>query len=150
ARAVPGHIGWTIEGVAVDPCAGIARAATAAAPAGFRRRATSSCIRNAGRHARTRANADVLALPAEHQKEAAVGIEFHHRVRPRVDNPDVVLRIHTYLLRKIDRVDALSDFLDELAVLIELKESRSAVIKRALVAERRHGVTRSRVHENVA
>ena len=77
-------------------------------------------------------------------------IELHDLVRAGVDDPDVVLRIDAHLLREVDRVDTLADLLHELAGLIELKQPRAAVIERALVAERRDGVTGPRVDEHVA
>ena len=107
-------------------------------------------VRRGRRHAGTGPQRDVLGLAAEHQLESSVGVELHDLVRSGVDDPHVVLRIDAHLLREVDRVDALSDLLHELAGLIELKQARAAVIERALVAERRHGVARSRVDEHVA
>src|SRR3954469_18780918 len=92
-----------------------------AAPPG--RRGASGRHAAAGGHAGSRPHANVLRLAAEHELEPAVAVELHHLVRAGVDDPDVVLRIDAHLLREIDRVDALADLLDELAVLIELKQA---------------------------
>jgi hypothetical protein len=103
----------------------------------------------ARRHAGARPQSDVLRLSAEHELEAAVGVELHDLVRSGVDDPDVVLRIDADLLREVDRVDALSDLLHELAGLIELKDARAVVIEGPFVAERRHGMAGARVDEDV-
>src|SRR5262249_7102796 len=65
-------------------------------------------------------------------------------------HPDVVRRIDAHLLREVQRVEALADLLDELAVLIELEQPRPVVVEGALVAERRDRVAGPRVHEHVA
>src|SRR4029079_7319166 len=129
AGAIPRDVGRPIEAVAVDSgarraaSAAASAALTAAAAAGprcpFRRHAA------AGRHAGPGPHADVLRLAAEHELEPPVAVELHHLVRSGVDDPDVVLRIDAHLLREVDRVDALADLLDELAVLIELKQARA-------------------------
>jgi hypothetical protein len=82
--------------------------------------------------------------------ESPIGIELHHLVRSRVDDPHVVLRIDAHLLREIDGVDALPDLFHELAGLIELKEARAAMVEGALVAERRDRVPGTRVNEDMA
>ena len=126
AGAVPGHIRRAVEGVTVEASAGIAAtaaAATSTATSPFGSGAPSRDVRHAGRHACARTNADVLPFPAEHQLKAPVRIEFDDGIRAGVDHPDVVLRIDAHLLREVDRIHTLSDFLHELAALIELKEA---------------------------
>src|SRR6185369_4673054 len=81
----------------------------------------------ARRHARAGAERDVLRFSSE--QEPSVGVELDHLIRARVDNPDVVLRIHAHLLREVHGVDTLAYLLHELARRVELKQPRTAVIE---------------------
>jgi hypothetical protein len=51
-------------------------------------------------------------------------IEFENRVRPFVDDPDVVLPVDTDRVSKGPRVDVLPDLADELSVGVELEQLR--------------------------
>src|SRR3989454_8635897 len=59
---------------------------------------------------------------AEHHKELALRAELRDGVGAFVDGPDIVLRIDANRVRELETVIALADFLDEIAVLIELEQ----------------------------
>ena len=59
---------------------------------------------------------------AEHHKELAFRAELRDGVRPFVHSPDIVLRIDTDGVSEFKAVITLADFLDEVAVLIELPQ----------------------------
>ena len=61
---------------------------------------------------------------AEHHQELALRTELRDGVRAFVDRPDVVLRIDAHGVRELEAVIALADFLDEVAVLVELPQPR--------------------------
>ena len=77
-------------------------------------------------------------------------IELHDLVGRDVDRPDVVLRIDAQADRRVEAVDVLAPFADELAVAIEQEQPRAAVRERAVVAERRIGMAGARVDEDLA
>ena len=61
---------------------------------------------------------------AQHHQELALGAELRDGVRALVDRPDVVLRVDADRVRELKAVIALADFLDEVAVLVELPQPR--------------------------
>ena len=61
---------------------------------------------------------------AEHHQKFALRAELRDGVRAFVDRPDIVLRIDADGVREFKTVIALADFLDEIAVLIELPKAR--------------------------
>jgi hypothetical protein len=71
-------------------------------------------------------------------------------VRRRIDRPDVVLRVDAQAERRVEAVDVLPEFAHELAVRIELKESRPTARERAIVAKRRVGMAGPCVDKNLA
>ena len=97
-----------------------------------------------------RPDVDGFRLPAEHERDAPVGVELHDLVRADVDRPDVVLRIDAQAVGGVEPVDVLPELAHELAVLIELEQPRAAAIERAVVAERRVGMAGPRVDEDLA
>src|SRR6266511_2937594 len=104
----------------------------------------------AGACGRSRANRDGFWFSAEDERDAAVSIELQYLTSGDIDRPDVVLRIDAQSHGGVEAIDVLSEFADELASRIELKESRPTVRKRAVVAERCDRMACSRVHENLA
>ena len=61
---------------------------------------------------------------AEHHQHLALGAELGDHVGPLVDRPDVVLRIDAHRMGEFEAVIALADFLEEVAVLVELEQAR--------------------------
>src|SRR5262249_23107500 len=61
---------------------------------------------------------------AEHHQNFSFRAELRHNVRAFVNRPDIVLRIHANGMRELETVIALSDFLQEYAVLVELPQTR--------------------------
>ena len=120
--------------------------ARAAAPRPRRRRRRRSAAA-AGCAGRTR---DRFRLAAEHERDAALGVELHHLVGAGVDGPDVVLRIDAQTDRGVEAVDVLPELAHELAGLVELEQPRAAAIERAVVAERRVRMAGARVDEDLA
>ena len=131
--------------------------AAAGCRTGARRRAATGS-RTTGRAATTasastggeRTHADRLGLSAEHEGDAAFGIELDHLAGGLVDGPHVVLRIDAQADRGVEAVDILSELAHELAGGIELEEPRAAARERAVVANRRVGMSRARVDEDLA
>ena len=95
-------------------------------------------------------DADRFRLPTEHEPDAAIGIELHHLIGGDIDRPDVVLRIDAQADRRVEAVDVLAPFADEVAAAIEEEQPRAAVRERAVVAERRIGMAGARVDEDLA
>ena len=149
AGAIPRHVGRLAERGPGNPRSwrrrGPARPGTRAGRGG--RRPTG---RRAGGRRRRRTHVDDFRLPAEHQHDAALGIELHHLVGRLVDGPDVVLRIDAQAEGGIEAVDVLPQLADELAAGVELEQPRAAAIERAVVAQRGVGVTGARVDEDAA
>ena len=90
-------------GPALAPPPAAAAAAAATAAAGRRRRR------------RRRTHGDRFRLAAEHQRDAALGVELHDLVGADVDRPDVVLRIDAQADRGVEAVDVLPELAHELA-----------------------------------
>ena len=61
---------------------------------------------------------------AEHHQHLALGAELGDHVGALVDRPDIVLRIDAHRMGELEAVIALADFLEEVAVLIELEQPR--------------------------
>ncbi len=62
--------------------------------------------------------------PAQRHHHAAFGVELDDHVRAFVHGPDVVLRIDAHRVREHEAVQALADFADEGALLIEFEQAR--------------------------
>jgi len=60
---------------------------------------------------------------AEHHQDLALGAELGDHVAPLVHRPDIVLGIDTHGMRELEAVVALADFLEEVAVLVELEQA---------------------------
>src|SRR5262249_19976184 len=144
AGTIPGDVRRTHEAVAGN--SGSWRPGRTGAGSAFPAAATLRCPAPFGARTRSagtddRPHADRLRLPAEHQLNASVRIEFDHVARSLIGDPDVVLRIDADRLREIEAVDADADLAHELAGLIELEEAGPGLVERPRRAER--GVRRA-------
>ena len=116
-----------------------------------RRRAEDSRTHRAGGPRRGAGpDVDGFRFAAEHERDPAVRVELHHLAGADVDRPDVVLRIDADAVRRVEPVDVLAELADELAILIELEQAGAASIERAVVTQRRVGMSRPRVDEDLA
>ena len=61
---------------------------------------------------------------AEHHQHLALRVELGDHVGAFVDRPDIVLRIDAHRMGELEAVIALADFLEEIAVLVELEQPR--------------------------
>ena len=96
------------------------------------------------------ADTDGFRLTAEHQRDVAVRVELHDLVGTLVDRPHVVLRVDAQPERRIEPVDVLAQFADELAGGVVLEQARAVVEERAVVAERCIGMPGARVDVHAA
>ncbi len=94
-------------------------------PADVGRAAEDVLLRRLVRSGRRRDDADDRGrTAAEHHQHLALGAELGDHVGPLVDRPDVVLRVDAHRMGELEAVVALADFLEEIAVLVELEEPR--------------------------
>src|SRR4029079_8473124 len=114
----PRHIGRTVEDIL--RCASAGSAAAAAATA----------LTHGPGPTGTRRVVERFRLASEQKGDAALRIELHDHRRHLVDDPEVVLWIDADLRGEEKPVPPLADFAGELAVAIELEQTRSTVHER--------------------
>jgi hypothetical protein len=129
------------------------RPASTATASACRSATAATLARRGGRNRRRRrqgGHAFGFRFPAEQQLHLPVRIELDHHARQSIDDPDVVLRVDTDLLRHLKSVRILADLANELAGPIELEQPRPAVRKRPRRTERHRRMSGARVDKHVA
>ena len=95
-------------------------------------------------------NVDCLRLAPKQHSYAALRIELHDHVGHLINHPDVVTRIDADLGGEHEAVTVLADLADELAVAVELEQSRAVVREGTRCADRDGGMAGPRVDKNIA
>src|SRR5262245_48808093 len=71
-----------------------------------------------------------LLFPPEDHRHVAGRIEANNHIRALVDRPDVVVLVHSDVVRVREAVQILPDLTDELSCLVELEQLRGRSTKR--------------------